>query len=182
MFYTLLILFVRIPFIFAQQACYWPDGTQVTPQNNRYNFTACFEGDSQCCANGEVCLSNGLCFSGPQGQLYRGACTDRSWKTVSCPKYCDDSRLAVAYCSALQSMTFLRLSEWRAEYRALSNEFRRSMVVLVWLGFGEHVVSKGSECEFVQISVRNNREACIHGQHHQHDLPRSKWQRSTYEH
>jgi hypothetical protein len=75
------------------RACYWPDGSQVTQnQTDLYHYTPCFEGDSQCCAIGEVCMTNGLCFGGIEGQVYRGACTDQTYRTANCPTFCQDSK------------------------------------------------------------------------------------------
>ena len=52
----------------AQQQCYWPDGSLVDSSTD--GFLNCYsDRDSQCCANGEVCLSNGLCFGPGIGQV-----------------------------------------------------------------------------------------------------------------
>ncbi|MCJ1461614.1 hypothetical protein MMC07_000211 [Pseudocyphellaria aurata] len=45
---------------------------------------------SVCCKLGEACTENGLC-STPAGFLYRGGCTDESFKSKSCPTLCIDN-------------------------------------------------------------------------------------------
>ena len=95
--------------VLAQQPCYWLDGTEANDDT-----VSCYSSqDSVCCWPGEVCLSNGLCFSpqkdtvrlthfsplhdlsnisGPShllietGKTYRGACTAKIWSnTTVCP-------------------------------------------------------------------------------------------------
>lgn len=54
--------------------------------------------DSVCCGRGWTCLSNGACEFNldsidPQignsiGELWRGSCTDSSWKSAQCPQFC----------------------------------------------------------------------------------------------
>jgi hypothetical protein len=85
-------LFTTLVVAQAPRSCYWPDGTTLTTANDAYEFTACFSGDSQCCAKEEVCLSKGLCFSRPEGKFHRGACTDKTWSTSPCPQYCKNSQ------------------------------------------------------------------------------------------
>lgn len=47
--------------VLAQQKCYWPDGSGVRP--NQGYWVNCYPSQaSTCCKNGEVCLSNGLCY------------------------------------------------------------------------------------------------------------------------
>jgi len=93
----LLSIFISLPVAYAQddRKCYWPDTTQVGYYHGlshklNYTFRPCdSEGESACCAEGEVCLTNGLCFGATVGSVYRGACTDRSWNSAACPQYCD---------------------------------------------------------------------------------------------
>ncbi|KAF2434194.1 hypothetical protein EJ08DRAFT_730892 [Tothia fuscella] len=74
------------------RTCYWPSGKAVSDnQTELYHYTPCFDGDSHCCAIGEVCLTNGLCYGAVEGQNYRGACTDSTWRTANCPTFCSDS-------------------------------------------------------------------------------------------
>jgi hypothetical protein len=46
------------------RTCYWPDGSSTT------EAIPCSNGDSQCCMNGDGCLSNGLCYSGYDGVVW----------------------------------------------------------------------------------------------------------------
>ena len=46
---------------FAQQRCYWPNGSTISPDQGAYVSCRANE-DSNCCLNGEVCLTDGLCF------------------------------------------------------------------------------------------------------------------------
>lgn len=56
----------------AQQPCYWPDGS--SPRPSQGPILNCYPAqDSVCCADGDLCLSNGLClgsFAGMVRQLY----------------------------------------------------------------------------------------------------------------
>lgn len=68
--------------------CYWIDGTTVTSTGND-NYIPCYDsGDSHCCAIGEACLTNGLCFSADGGGVYRSGCTDPTFTTDKCKAYC----------------------------------------------------------------------------------------------
>lgn len=65
--------------------CYWPNGG-----GEAQDFTRCDTGSGQsaCCASSHYCFSNGLCLDPNQMTTYRGACTDESWDSAACPKYC----------------------------------------------------------------------------------------------
>ena len=72
-------------FVTATQ-CYWPNGKPAGD-----NWTPC--GDSKvCCAAGEACLSNKLCFGSNLNAAYRGACADKSWPLAECPRICYDRK------------------------------------------------------------------------------------------
>ncbi|TKA82259.1 hypothetical protein B0A55_01698 [Friedmanniomyces simplex] len=87
-----LLAYGFVSFAYAQ-TCYWPDGTQTET-----NWTPCDASKSvtSCCDAADLCLNNGYCFSqagngnGFPNRLVRGACTDKSWKSGSCPQYCSD--------------------------------------------------------------------------------------------
>jgi len=68
------------------QTCYYPNGQVPTD----FDFTPC-NGNavSACCAMSEdTCVSHELCFNNDENEYFRGACTDQSWKSASCPQYC----------------------------------------------------------------------------------------------
>ena len=67
--------------------CYWPD-------HSISDYTACNStadrSASQCCAPGDECTATGFCY-GASNSLYRGSCTDPTWKSYSCPYFCTGS-------------------------------------------------------------------------------------------
>ena len=75
----------------AEATCYYPSGREApndTPCRNDTPF-------STCCAQGYVCLSNGLCQATGDDvarpgvpQFVRGACTDGTWRSTNCPQFC----------------------------------------------------------------------------------------------
>ncbi|KAH7132010.1 hypothetical protein B0J11DRAFT_576962 [Dendryphion nanum] len=68
-------------------SCYYPDGTFPTD----YVYTACSGSEfTSCCILDEAdqCLANGLCYY-PKGKyMFRGACSDKTWKSESCFQHC----------------------------------------------------------------------------------------------
>lgn len=106
--------------ILAQQKCYWPNGSSPTP--GQVDLVNCYASQaSTCCSKGDICMSNGLCFSGSIGlvcimysccarqpskilcemrtdsnmKAYRGGCTEQNWNnTNACPLWCNDSKHA----------------------------------------------------------------------------------------
>ncbi|KAL2072034.1 hypothetical protein VTL71DRAFT_11377 [Oculimacula yallundae] len=70
-------------------ACWLPDGRTNSPPGR---FVPCDPSapNSACCAVGESCMGNGLCIS-DNGLIYRGGCTDRTYKDTACPTHCVDS-------------------------------------------------------------------------------------------
>ncbi|KAK1656787.1 hypothetical protein BDP55DRAFT_709124 [Colletotrichum godetiae] len=71
------------------QTCYWPNGVPndvVKP----CPVTAGTEA-AACCFEDHYCLTNGLCFEPLTLTMYRGACTDETFQSSGCPKYCDKS-------------------------------------------------------------------------------------------
>ena len=73
----------------AERKCYYPNGDEAaydTPCTNADGFTAC-------CADGYICMSNGLCHrdsDDTENDLIfdRGSCTDQSWESDYCPQFC----------------------------------------------------------------------------------------------
>lgn len=71
----------------AARTCYYPDGTISSGD------LACDENakHSACCGAppfGGTCLSTGICSGIPSGGLSRGSCTDPTWQSDACPKFC----------------------------------------------------------------------------------------------
>ena len=118
-------LFLWLPSTKSQgsRQCYWPDGTTTSSTGHLY-LPCTNNGPSNCCSDGEACLSNGLCFGAAIGsvscqmfpkllkheidrsiKIYRGACTDSSWDNqTACPHYCNSTT----------STTRPRTHEWKA--------------------------------------------------------------------
>lgn len=73
----------------ASQSCYWPDGSvtdgDVIPAENNDS-----SGHAACCFAGHYLFANGLCLDISQMTYYRCACTDKTWASPACPKYCMD--------------------------------------------------------------------------------------------
>lgn len=71
----------------GSSVCYYPDGSEAKD----YVYVPCNgTGVGSCCipSEGDVCLSDGLCYYTSSPYVYRGACTDQTWKSSSCPQYC----------------------------------------------------------------------------------------------
>ncbi|KAK0370167.1 hypothetical protein CLIM01_12486 [Colletotrichum limetticola] len=71
------------------QTCYWPNGVPndvVKPCPVAAGTEA-----AACCFEDHYCLTNGLCFEPLTLTMYRGACTDDTFQSSGCPKYCDKS-------------------------------------------------------------------------------------------
>lgn len=73
----------------AAQTCYFPDGSQSsrdTPCRTPSPGQA-----SACCAYFDICLDNSLCLAQSGNEVVsRGTCTDQSWQSSDCPRYCQD--------------------------------------------------------------------------------------------
>lgn len=74
----------------ASASCYYPSGS-IAPADIPCNHNP--TEDSACCGQGFICLSNGLCqnplvAAGEFGLYSRGSCTDQSWTSSQCPKFC----------------------------------------------------------------------------------------------
>ncbi|KXH45599.1 hypothetical protein CSIM01_09668 [Colletotrichum simmondsii] len=87
----LLILNVLPHVARVRAACYYPDGSIAPNDTPCQDLTA----ESTCCGQGYACLSNGMCQATGKElskdgatELVRGACTDRSWRSSSCPLFC----------------------------------------------------------------------------------------------
>ena len=100
-------LFLSIAFSFcivakvtmtAAQTCYYPDGS-VSERDTPCRATSQGQA-SECCAWLDVCLDNSLCLAQDGGEVIsRGTCTDRSWQSDQCPKYCQDGIFPTISCA-----------------------------------------------------------------------------------
>ncbi|KAH6645071.1 hypothetical protein BKA67DRAFT_128185 [Truncatella angustata] len=91
----------------AAQTCYAPNGTAVTyssisPNGTVYQYStpssgarlyACppgADGFATCCAEGDFCHPDGLCYGPNAGQptVRRQYCTDESWRSSNCSPLC----------------------------------------------------------------------------------------------
>ncbi|KAG6182938.1 hypothetical protein E4U27_001586 [Claviceps purpurea] len=69
------------------QDCYWPAGGSGA-KLLACGTTAADTSHSACCYKDHYCLSNGLCFEPASMTMYRGGCTDKTFKSPSCASYC----------------------------------------------------------------------------------------------
>ncbi|OCK84607.1 hypothetical protein K432DRAFT_378443 [Lepidopterella palustris CBS 459.81] len=88
LFYQIPVVLLSITFLpKARASCYYPDGSFPTD----YAFSPC-TGDqyTTCCipSEGDKCLSNGLCSWTAGGEIFRGACTDKTWNSTNCLNHC----------------------------------------------------------------------------------------------
>jgi len=81
-----LLIFVgaAVPALSQLTDCYWPNG------NNATSLFVCSPDaeNSHCCRKGDVCLTNGLCFSPGLGTVLRRGCTDSTFKASPCTDIC----------------------------------------------------------------------------------------------
>lgn len=82
----------------------WPSGKVAAD-----NWLQC-PGSKQCCAEGEACLSNGLCVAGKYITVYRGACTDKSWPISACPQVCYEGKSVLSFFLGCHCWSSCRLS------------------------------------------------------------------------
>ena len=112
----LLLLTVQIQQTLTQ-TCYLPN-RDVVPADTPCRAPTPGQA-SACCNRIDICLDNGLCL--PQGSsenvFYRGTCTDSTWRSDGCAKYCQDSEcplllnLTLHYQPANGSRSFFSLLE-----------------------------------------------------------------------
>ena len=82
------IAFVTHPSL-ATAACYDRSGTEQIQNLNRSPLVPCQSDteETHCCAPGETCLSNGLCFVFFDSSLNNGYCANSGWR-APCSQYC----------------------------------------------------------------------------------------------
>jgi hypothetical protein len=66
--------------------CFYPDGSQAQ-SDYACNLTA---EHSFCCAIGYNCLDNKICVAEGYSDWNRGSCTDKTWNSPDCPRFCMD--------------------------------------------------------------------------------------------
>ncbi|KAI0156610.1 hypothetical protein GGR57DRAFT_463947 [Xylariaceae sp. FL1272] len=82
--FLLLISLAAIPTAYSQ--CYFPGGA---PADSYYPCGADSDNSGMCCHSDDVCTEHGVCVTFDTNVPYRGACTDRSWGSTTCPpQYC----------------------------------------------------------------------------------------------
>ncbi|KAL8381945.1 hypothetical protein RB595_005956 [Gaeumannomyces hyphopodioides] len=103
--FLLSVLFVRAVVVLGQQGqqnnntqCFFPGG-KVHEKG-----IACGSGAaSSCCEPSQTCLSNGLCWNPASNQVARVSCTDKTWNSDLCPRWCTaeqrDSASELRQCS-----------------------------------------------------------------------------------
>lgn len=75
------------------QTCYFPDGSE-SPRDTPCRAASSGQA-SACCAYFDICLDNSLCLAQTGNEVItRGTCTDRSWQSGECPRYCQDGTLS----------------------------------------------------------------------------------------
>jgi hypothetical protein len=85
---TLAVLSLAVCTSNAAKKCYFPDG-----RSSDANYVPCFPNNEEsfCCHTNDYCTQGGFCLSVLNGYHYRGACTDTSWRSKSCPATCLDN-------------------------------------------------------------------------------------------
>lgn len=98
------------------QTCYFPDGSE-SPRDTPCRAPASGQA-SACCPYLDVCLDNSLCLAQTGNEVViRGTCTDRTWQSSDCPRYCQDGTF---FCLSLS-----RQCAGNARVSPLSRPFRQ---------------------------------------------------------
>lgn len=83
-----IVLYGSISVHFSSVAadCYFPNGLL----NELYQPCDRSNEHSMCCGTRELdrCRNDGLCFDAPNNDIWRGSCTDPTWKSPACIKLC----------------------------------------------------------------------------------------------
>lgn len=79
------------------QSCKWKNGQDAT------DYFACdpTAAQSQCCLQGEACVSSGYCY-GSLGVIYRGACAGGWGNDTACPQACNDAGMYLSRANIYQ--------------------------------------------------------------------------------
>lgn len=78
-----LLFFLTHSFL-TKASCYFPDGT---PTEDIPCTTNSSVGVDYCCGKGAICLANKICLTNT-GVFARGTCTDKTWQSSICPRFC----------------------------------------------------------------------------------------------
>jgi hypothetical protein len=76
--------------------CYLPDGSEI----GGLRICDPTAPASACCAPGDECTAAGLCKAGNDGDnnwMWRGTCSDKTWESEYCPRYCYNSTTSKNY-------------------------------------------------------------------------------------
>ncbi|KAF3350154.1 hypothetical protein VdG2_01969 [Verticillium dahliae VDG2] len=78
--------------------CFFPNSTAAAADMAPCGGAGADTTHSHCCNQGWACLSNGLCMAAGQdpaqlagATLMRGACTDQTWTSPDCPRWCTNA-------------------------------------------------------------------------------------------
>lgn len=78
--------------------CFFPNSTAAAADMAPCGGAGADTTHSHCCNQGWACLSNGLCMAAGQdpaqlagATLVRGACTDQTWTSPDCPRWCTNA-------------------------------------------------------------------------------------------
>lgn len=85
------VLLLAVAGVSNAQTCYYPNGTAAEG-----NYPCVTDAEhSACCGRNDECLTNGLCrplgADPTSNEFWRDSCTDRTWLSDACPKYCYNS-------------------------------------------------------------------------------------------
>jgi hypothetical protein len=88
----LLVIFALVQC--SLQQCYNMDGSIAAHHIACTGFASASDASVPCCEPGRTCLPNGMCSSsGSDPNLERESCTDQTWKSDNCPKFCGQGKL-----------------------------------------------------------------------------------------
>jgi hypothetical protein len=75
----------------GSDSCYVPDGI-TNGQRSSPQMAPCDPAAavSACCGANASCTGSGLCYAA-SGEIYRGGCTDKTFKDAACPIHCIDN-------------------------------------------------------------------------------------------
>ena len=104
MFIAILACFLGRVTTIGAPTCYFPDGSEA---NRDTTCRAQAYGQaSACCAYMDICLDNSLCLSAVTEVITRGSCTDPTWQSPNCPRYCQDGKLQRQNAKSQRSLVF----------------------------------------------------------------------------